>query len=175
MKDFICTMCGECCQGEGSAFLYPDDVKRMSKELNMPIQEFVDKYTSYILFEVIEGNGSYLYVPYLTLKKNEKDLCVFSDDKVCTIHKFKPFHCDHTPFVSEFFSDEEWHKEVLEKCPALMNMKEEDFDQYKYKAEEADQNEREYYYILRENSFNLEKILNITLPAPQIIISEDSD
>lgn len=175
MSDFICTMCGKCCQGEGSVFLYPEDVKRMSRELNVPVQEFVDKYTGYILFETIEGNGSYLYIPYLVLKKDKNDLCVFSDDKVCTIHKFKPFHCDYTPFVSEFFSDEEWRKEVSLKCPGLMNMKEEDFDKYKYKAEEADQNEREYYYLLRENSFNLEKILNITLSAPQIITADDSN
>lgn len=172
MKDFICTMCGECCRGEGSAFLYPQDITRISKELKISVQEFVDKYTDYILFEIIEGNGSYLYIPYLVLKK-EKDVCVFSNDKVCTIHRFKPFHCDHTPFVSEFFSDEEWQNEVREKCPAFKDMTPEDFEKYKYKAEESDQNEKEYYYILRENSFNLEKILNVELPAPQIIISED--
>ena len=175
MKDFICAMCGKCCRGEGSAFLYPEDIKRISSELKMSLQEFVDKYTDYILFEVIEENGSYLYIPYLVLKKDQTNLCIFSADKVCTIHKFKPFHCDHTPFVSEFFSDEEWQQEVTEKCPALKDMKPEDFNQYRYRAEESDQNEKEYYYILRENSFNLEKILNIILPAPQIITSDDSE
>lgn len=173
MKDFICTMCGQCCRGEGSAFLYPEDIKGISKELKMSVQEFIDKHTDYILFEIIEGNGSYMYIPYLILKK-EKDVCVFNDDKVCMIHKFKPFHCDHTPFVSEFFSDEEWQNEVREKCPAFENMTQEDFEQYRHKAEKSDQNEKEYYYILRENSFNLEKILNIELPAPKIITSDDS-
>ena len=168
-------MCGECCRGEGSAFLYPDDVKRISSELKMSLQDFVDKYTDYILFEVIEGNGSYLYIPYLVLKKDKKELCVFSEDKLCTIHKFKPFHCEHTPFVSEFFSDEEWRKEVTEKCPAFSDMTVEDLEQYRYKAEESDQNEKEYYYILRENSFNLEKILGVTLPAPGIITSNDPE
>jgi len=175
MSDFICTMCGQCCKGEGSAFLYPDDIKKISAELKMPIQEFIDKYTDYILFEIIEGNGSYLYIPYLILKKDKNERCVFSDDKVCTIHKFKPFHCDHTPFVSEFFSDDEWQKEVAQNCPAIKAMSKADFEKYKYKAEESDQNEREYYYVLRENSFNLEKILDITLQAPKIITSHDSE
>ena len=172
MSDFICRMCGTCCYGEGSAFLYPDDVKRIATELNLSIQSFVDNYTKYILFEIIEGSGSYLYIPYLTLNK-KNDGCIFVDDKVCTIHKFKPFHCSHTPFVSEFFSDEEWRKQIKQSCLGLKEMKEEDFKKYEPMGEESEQKEKEYYYLLRENSFNLESILDIKLSAPEIIANNE--
>lgn len=172
MSAFICKICGDCCKGEGSVFLYPEDVKRIAENLSMTVQQVVEKYTEYVMMEIIEKSGSYLYLPYLILKKN-KGTCVFSNSNMCEIHKFKPFQCAHTPFVSEFFSDNHWRNQLKRSCPALKNMKDSDYAVYAETGEKSEKTEKEYYYLLRENGFNLEKILNITLEAPKIITNND--
>lgn len=172
MSSFICKICGNCCKGEGSVFLYPDDIKRISEHLNLSNQETVNKYAEYVMLEIIEDTGSYMYMPYLVLKKSD-DKCLFLKSNRCEINKFKPFQCMHTPFVSEFFSDEEWREQIKKNCSAVADMKESDYKEYIETGERSEKAEKEYYYLLRENSFNLEKILNVSLDAPKIITSDD--
>jgi len=172
MSGFICKICGACCKGEGSVFLYPEDLKKIAKNLSMTIQETIDKYTEYVMMETIEKSGSYSYLPFLVLKK-VKGSCVFSNSNLCEIHKFKPFQCLHTPFVSEFFSDESWRKQLMVECPALGKMKENEFAEYSVTGEKSEKAEQEYYLLLRENGFNLEKILSVKLGTPEILTYHD--
>ena len=172
MNGFICKICGACCKGEGSVSLYPDDVKRIAENLSMTLQETINKYTEYVMMETIEKSGSYSYLPFLILKKN-KGACVFSNSNLCEIHKFKPFQCMHTPFVSEFFSDESWRKQLMAECPALGKMKKEDFAVYAATGEMSEKAEQDYYLLLKENSFNLEKILSVKLGTPEILTYHD--
>jgi len=57
----------------------------------------------------------------------------------------------------------------MKHCPALMRLKEEDFEQYKPLAQISDEKNKDYEFILRQNNYSLEKILGVTLPEPKII------
>jgi uncharacterized protein len=172
MTKFICKVCGACCKGEGSVFLYPDDVKRLAENLSMTLQEFINKHTDYVMLETIEKSGAYSYLPYLILKK-EKDACVFLETNLCSINKFKPFQCSATPFVGEFFSDEEWRNELKKSCPALKEMKDEDCNEYVESAKISEKMEQSYYLLMKENGFNLETILGVLLDKPKIMTYEE--
>jgi hypothetical protein len=50
-----------------------------------------------------------------------------------------------------------------------MKLKEEDIKQYLPLAQISDEKNKEYEFILRQNSYSLEKILGVTLPEPKII------
>ena len=168
MNFFKCTACGSCCSGDGSVFLYPEDVRSLAENFKMTLQEFIDKYTDFVIFEYCEEGSSYSYLPYIIMKK-ENDACIFLKSKRCSIHDSKPFQCKSTPFVSEFFTDKEWRKFLMKHCPALMRLKEEDLEQYKPLAQISDEKNKEYEFILRQNNYSLEKILGVTLPEPKII------
>lgn len=172
MNGFICKMCGACCKGEGSVFLYPEDVKKIAQTLSMTAQEVIDKYTEYVMMETIEKSGSYSYLPFLVLKKSNNS-CVFLSSNRCDINKFKPFQCYHTPFVAEFFEDKEWREQLKKECPAIGTMKDEDFALYVETGRLSEKAEQDYYVLLRENGFNLEKILDVKLAAPKILIYND--
>jgi len=172
MSAFLCKICGDCCKGEGSVFLYPEDVLKIAENYSITAQEAVDRYTEYVMLEVVEKTGSYLYMPYLVLKK-QKGGCIFAGDNMCNIHSFKPYQCKNTPFVNEFFSDKSWRNYLKKNCPALADMEENDFSQYLVIGKESEEIEKKYYYLLRENSFNLEKILSVNLNAPRIITEND--
>jgi uncharacterized protein len=172
LSAFLCKICGDCCKGDGSVFLYPEDIKAIADHLGTSIQDTVNKYAEHVMLEIIEKTGSYLYMPYLILKK-KKSACIFSGDNLCEIHGFKPYQCKNTPFVSEFFSDKSWRTYLKKSCPALGNMDEKDYSAYLEIGKQSEEAERSYYFLLRENSFNLEKILEINLSAPRIITQND--
>ena len=168
MNFFKCTACGSCCSGDGSVFLYPDDVRNLAENFSLTLQEFIDKYTDFVILEYCDDSSSYSYLPYIVMKK-KKNACIFLENKKCSIHDFKPFQCKNTPFVSEFFTDDEWRKFLMKNCPALMKMEEKDFEQYRPLAQISDEKNQEYEFILRQNKYSLEKILGIKLPEPKII------
>ncbi len=172
MSTFICKICGACCKGEGSVFLYPEDVRKISGHFNISVQDTVDRYMEYVMLEIIENTGSYMYMPYMVLKKTSEK-CVFLEKNVCSINSSKPFQCAHTPFVAEFFSDTEWRESIKKSCQAVAAMKESDYKSYSEIGEKSEKAEKEYYYLLRENGFNLEKILRISLKAPKIISNDE--
>ncbi len=176
MSCFECKACGRCCKGEGSVFLLPDDVKTLAENLKMDIQKFVDTYTNFIMLELMEDEGTYFYMPYLVLKKNELEECLFLNDNRCGVHNFKPFQCRSTPFVPEFFSDKDWQKDVKASCFGLRMMDEADFEPYRENIEkEAEEREQRYSSELQDNGYSLEKILGVTLPPPEIIQFDDED
>ncbi|MGI6395433.1 MAG: YkgJ family cysteine cluster protein [bacterium] len=166
MTKFICKACGECCKGEGAVFLYPEDIKKIAENYSMTIQEAVNEYTEYVMLETIEKSGSYSYMPFLILKKNKSE-CIFLNSSLCVIHKFKPFQCEKSPFIVDFYTDEAWQAHIKKMCPALEKAKKKDFLEYSSIAEITEKAELDYYRLLQENSFNLEKILDIELPSPK--------
>lgn len=172
MNSFTCQACGGCCSGDGSVFLYPEDLTDLAENFKMSLQDFVDKYTDFVILEYCEEEGSYSYLPYIILKK-ENNTCLFLDSKKCSIHAFKPFQCRNTPFVIEFFTDRRWRAELKKSCPALRTMTESDFEQYRGEAEISEKKNQDYEMLLRKNAFSLEKILGIKLPEPRIIPVND--
>jgi Fe-S-cluster containining protein len=170
MTEFKCLKCGKCCFGDGLAFLYPEDVINMANGLSISLQETVDLYCDYVLIEVEEDNNNFSFIPYLVLKK-ENNHCIFLKNDVCQIHQFKPFQCKNTPFVEEFFTDIAWQKTIRKECPACNKLSNNDIKRYEHAFFNSfkPQKEEIYFKQLKDNSYNLEKILNITLKEPEII------
>ncbi len=80
-----------CCK-DADMYLYPYDVIRMKKRLNISSDQFLDRYT----FQAIRDNPHF---PSLMLKMsddNEKS-CPFLSKKGCMIYKDRPFSCRAYP------------------------------------------------------------------------------
>jgi len=170
-KSYRCLRCGACCVGDGSAFLYPDDLRSLAGHLGLSLQATIDRHTDYLILEIPDGAHGWLYLPYLILKKDAKERCVFLKEALCCVHAAKPAQCRETPFVEEFFSDDEWNAAVRKNCPGLRDADPATLP--KNAAPDAADRERRYLELLRENSYNLEKILGVTLPAPRILTRDE--
>lgn len=166
-KPYACRRCGACCTGDGSVFLYPDDLPALAAHLGLTLQTLIDRHTDYLILELPDGANGWLYLPYLTLRKEAKERCVFLKDELCSVHAAKPAQCRETPFVEEFFSDDEWNAAVRRNCPGLRDADPATLP--KSAAPDAADRERRYLELLRENSYSLEKILGVALPAPRIL------
>ncbi len=168
---FNCKICGKCCHGEGEAFLYPDDIKRLADSMKITVQKFVDTYTNHILFEIEEDSFSYLYIPYLVLKK-ENGHCIMLKNEKCSIHADKPLHCAVTPFTEELYTDGEWRTFITDFCPALKEMPFKEVESMKKRAEILSKTEDDYMELLESNGYSLEKILKVKLKEPEVFKAE---
>ena len=89
-----CNMCDKCCIYRGDIRLLPINVCRISKFLNVPVKEFLEKYTDRLDENKLE----------LVLKTTgELKQCILYDgiQKKCVIHKVKPMQCVMFPLVPE--------------------------------------------------------------------------
>lgn len=89
-----CNLCDKCCVYRGDIRLLPINVWRISKYLNISINEFLEKYTDRPQNNILE----------LVLKtKGEKKQCILYDEigKKCGIHSVKPLQCVMFPLVPE--------------------------------------------------------------------------
>lgn len=89
-----CNLCDKCCVYRGDIRLLPINVWRISKYLNISINEFLEKYTDRPQNNILE----------LVLKtKGEKKQCILYDEigKKCRIHSVKPLQCVMFPLVPE--------------------------------------------------------------------------
>ncbi len=87
-----CNICDKCCINRGDIKLTPINVIQISKYMNIPIKEFLEKYTSKLQNEQ----------PEIVLKPiGKKNRCILNDEKtnMCTIHKVKPMQCVTFPLV----------------------------------------------------------------------------
>lgn len=169
---FNCKICGRCCHGDGEAFLYPDDIRRLATAMKMTVQKFVDRYTRHIMFEIKESMSSYIYIPYLVLKK-EDGHCIMLKDEKCSVHADKPVHCAVTPFTEELYIDKEWREFITDFCPALKEMSPKEIDSMKKRARVLSKVEDSYMGLLENNSYSLELILNIKLQEPEVFKSQE--
>ena len=87
-----CSLCEKCCEYRGDIKITPINILEISKFLNVPINEFIEKFTEEVQGEepevVIKGIG-------------EKKECIFNDRQSfkCTINKVKPMQCVVFPLV----------------------------------------------------------------------------
>ena len=88
---FHCTMCGKCCINREDILLNAQDVYRMSKELGMTPQAFVERYG-----ETYVGGDSRIPIvrllPHGTIKR-----CPLLKDRKCMVHNAKPTVCAMFP------------------------------------------------------------------------------
>lgn len=83
---FDCTMCGQCCQGQGGIVVSPAEQVRLAEFLDIDVSTFCTRYT------VPQGKK-------MVLRSREDGYCVFFDpQKACTVHPAKPDVCRAWPF-----------------------------------------------------------------------------
>ncbi|MFG0289918.1 MAG: YkgJ family cysteine cluster protein [Rhodopirellula sp. JB044] len=104
---FECTQCGMCCSGEpGYVFVDPAEIDAMAAEMQMPVDQFEQKFTRKVgrqvsLIEYPDGD------------------CIFLDPKTrhCMVYRSRPIQCRTWPFWdSTLASPADW-KETCEVCP----------------------------------------------------------
>ena len=102
-KVYLCTGCGDCCRWPGYVHINNQDVDAIAEYLDMPEQDFLDKYTD--LTHDRKG---------LTLIEKENHHCIFFNDaeNMCKIYTVRPKQCSGFPNT--------WTVSNLEsKCPAI--------------------------------------------------------
>lgn len=95
---FVCTKCGMCCKKlkPKSILIFPEDVLKISKKLNISPDEFLEKYCC-LEYQRIENTTIKLF--FLDTKYSD---CPFLLKNECSIHNIKPIQCKNTPY--NFFS-----------------------------------------------------------------------
>lgn len=181
-----CNLCDKCCIYRGDIRLTPINVCLISKFLNIPIKEFIEKYTDRLnKLELV-----------LKTKGNLKQ-CILYDEKnkCCGIHSVKPMQCVMFPLVPEnlkrdYFYDSEqcvfkdakeirvdkWlngnnniYKKNKKICMEWIEFIEEN-EEKTYNISEEKINK--FYYILFEN-YNLEKNLKKQLKKNMNTVKEE--
>ena len=107
---FQCISCGRCCRHEpGYVFLSAEDLRALSRHLELSEEEFTEKFCR----EVNIGG-----IRRLSLKETEENDCVFWD-KGCTVYPARPLQCRTYPFWSGILaSEEDWIRESR-ACPGI--------------------------------------------------------
>lgn len=97
MQSKKCLKCGRCCQTPGdeeySVIIFPSDLERIAKCLDLTKKEFVNKYCNKHLLQT-ENNSITLY-----MLKSVGKRCVFlTSQNLCYIYKDRPFQCKNAPY-----------------------------------------------------------------------------
>ncbi len=166
---FKCLSCGECCRWGGYAFLYPDDVTRISEHLNLTLQEFINKYCRLVFVEYNE-DGEVTKIPYLMLGRGENG-CIMLDGNLCSIHPVKPFQCEAAPFLAEFLLDDEGAKAFADNCRGLGRGPKFDIAEQRYRLSVQNDRDGDYEESLAAHNWNLAELLGVSLPEPEVIES----
>lgn len=110
---FQCQKCGECCKGYGGVFVNEQEIKHISRYLNMDAESFLTDYCQW-------SGGRPL------IRTSESGYCVFWD-KVCTIHPVKPRMCKIWPFIESILVDPTNWDVIRSVCPGVCeNVRSED-------------------------------------------------
>ena len=99
---FHCTQCGECCINRDDILLSPMDLFRIAKELNVSLEDVIDRYC-----ELYVGYESRF--PLIRLKpRGVIKRCPLLKNRKCSVHKAKPAMCAMFPIgrAVEFSEDE---------------------------------------------------------------------
>ncbi len=87
-----CIKCGQCCKGEIGPFIFPSDIIPISVELKTTPLEFLKTYCEKHILSTKFGE-----LEIYTIIKNN-DGCVFLDNNLCKIYKYRPYQCANSPF-----------------------------------------------------------------------------
>ncbi|MDR0683823.1 MAG: YkgJ family cysteine cluster protein [Spirochaetaceae bacterium] len=105
---FSCRRCSFCCRtGPGFVFLSGDDLAGISKELDMPHDEFIQVYCRWIDWDDDAR---------LSLKEKTSLDCIFWQDG-CSIYDARPVQCRTYPFWEAMLDSEETWLSATEECP----------------------------------------------------------
>jgi len=166
---FKCLSCGTCCRWGGYAFLYPDDVRRISEHLKMSLQDFINKYCRLVFVEY-NDEGETTKIPYLMLSRGQ-DGCIMLEGNLCSIHAVKPFQCSASPFLAEFLLDDEGAQAFAENCKGLGRGPTFDLAEQRYRLSVQNERDGEYEEALTACEWDLGRLLGAVLPEPEVIES----
>ena len=102
---FQCQKCGDCCKGYGGVFVNEQEIKHISRYLNIDSDSFLRNYCQW-------SGGRPL------IRTSESGYCVFWD-KVCTIHPVKPRMCKIWPFIDSLLVDPANWDVIHSMCPGV--------------------------------------------------------
>lgn len=120
MKRFVCKRCGNCCKGESTVSLSPEERDRIAEFLGLPLEEFLERFA-----EPRGGNRVEM--------KTKDGYCIFynSQKGLCSIHPVKPEKCKEWPFPEIIFTDEENFQIIKSSCKGLEKFSFSDIQQVK--------------------------------------------
>lgn len=120
MKVFFCQRCGECCKGESTVGLSPEERERIARFLGLSLQEFMESFTEVKGEERVE-------------MKTKDGYCIFYDQtkRLCAIHPVKPDKCKEWPFPEIIFKDETNFQIIKASCKGLEKFSFTDIQQIK--------------------------------------------
>ncbi len=104
---FECTMCGQCCEGQGGIVVSPTDLERLCAHFQLSAQAFEDQYGCV-------QNGK------LKVRTGADNFCIFFKDGVgCAAHVARPDICRAWPFFRGNMVDNESFYLSKDYCPGL--------------------------------------------------------
>ena len=105
---FKCTGCGKCCTGSGFVWLEKEDVKNITKHLELPEDEFYKKYTRQLGFDIS------------LIEDPATADCVFLEDKkFCKIYASRPKQCRTFPWWKGNLENPQAWKDVKARCEGI--------------------------------------------------------
>lgn len=107
------TCAGNCCIGEnGNIWISKQEMKILSKHLNIPLNELKDKF--------LEKRGYKYSIKEIKLAEDNYACFFFNLEKrQCSIYEARPIQCKTFPFW-EYFKTRK--NEVKEECPAIIDI-----------------------------------------------------
>ncbi|MEX1013264.1 MAG: YkgJ family cysteine cluster protein [Waddliaceae bacterium] len=109
---FSCTECGKCCSGPpGYIWVEQSEMQAIADSLNLPIQEFVSKYTRKV-------QDRYSLIEHKALNGIDND-CVFLKDGKCSIYSVRPKQCRTYPFWPENVKTKEAWTLTAQECEGI--------------------------------------------------------
>ncbi len=107
MKAFDCRRCGQCCYGEGGIVLEEEEIEKIARHLQLPLEDFLSRFCE-------KRHGR------LSIKTGPDGFCIFFDqDKGCLIHPVKPKICTLWPFFPANVRDKDNWELAKEACPGI--------------------------------------------------------
>ncbi len=104
---FECTMCGQCCEGQGGIVVSPSDLARLCTYLELSAQEFSEKFGAM-------HNGK------LKVRSGDDAFCIFFKKGVgCGVHVARPDICRAWPFFRGNMLDNESFFLAKDYCPGI--------------------------------------------------------
>ena len=104
---FTCTMCGQCCEGQGGIVVSPSDLIRLCDFLQIDHSCFNEQY-------------AYVHNNKLKIKSGADNFCIFFKKNIgCTIHIARPDICRAWPFFRGNMVDSESFYLAKDYCPGI--------------------------------------------------------
>ncbi len=104
---FECTMCGQCCEGQGGIVVSPTDLARLCEHFQIDAEAFEVQYGCV-------QNGK------LKVRTGEDNFCIFFKEGVgCAAHVARPDICRAWPFFRGNMVDNESFYLAKDYCPGI--------------------------------------------------------